>query len=92
MKFVDAHIHLSDPEYSSILDKVIEDAEKSNVVALVSNSMDLETSKRSLQLAKKYPGLVFAAVGVHPCNVIASFDKFWQKLSWSAEPVEKNLF
>ena len=69
MKFVDAHIHLSDPEYSSILDKVIEDAKKSNVVALVSNSMDLETSKRSLQLAKKYPGLVFAAVGIHPWNI-----------------------
>ena len=69
MRFVDVHIHLSDQEYSSILDKVIEDAKKSNVVALVSNSMDLETSKRSLQLAKKYSGLVFAAVGIHPWNV-----------------------
>ena len=69
MRFVDVHIHLSDQEYSSILDKVIEDAKKSNVVALVSNSMDLETSKRSLQLAKDYPGFVFAAVGIHPWNV-----------------------
>jgi len=69
MRFVDVHIHLSDQEYSSILDKVIEDARKSNVVALVSNSMDLETSKRSLQLAKDYSGFVFAAVGIHPWNV-----------------------
>jgi len=68
MKFADAHIHLSDPEYSPILDKIIGDAKKSNVVALVSNSMDLETSKRSIQLAKKNLGLVFAAIGIHPWN------------------------
>jgi len=68
MKFVDAHIHLSDPEYLSLIDKLIEDARNSKVVALVSNSMDLETSMRSLQLAKQYSGLVFAALGIHPWN------------------------
>jgi len=69
MKFVDAHIHLSDLEYLPIMGKIIEDARKSEVVALVSNSMDLETSMRSLQLTRQYPGLVFAALGIHPWNV-----------------------
>jgi len=69
MKFVDAHIHLSDPEYIPILDMIIENAKKSNVVALVSNSMDMESSKRSLQLAKENPGFIFAAVGIHPWKV-----------------------
>jgi TatD DNase family protein len=40
-----------------------------NVVALVSNSVDLETSIRSLELAEKYAGLVYAAVGIQPASV-----------------------
>jgi Tat protein secretion system quality control protein TatD with DNase activity len=35
MRFVDAHIHLSDKEYNGKVETLIEDAQKSNVVALV---------------------------------------------------------
>ncbi len=69
MKFVDAHIHLSDREYSSKAGELIEDAKRSNVVALVSNSMDLKTSLLSLQLAEEHPDHVYAALGIHPWNV-----------------------
>jgi TatD DNase family protein len=68
MKFVDAHVHLSDPEYEKHIDRIIESAKKSNVVALVSNSMNLKTSIQSINLAEKYPKLIYAAVGVHPWN------------------------
>lgn len=68
MKFVDAHIHLSDPEYEMLIDKIIEDAQKSNIVALVSNSMNLQTSLQSIKLAEKHPKLVYAALGIHPWN------------------------
>jgi len=66
MKLVDAHIHLSDPEYNQQVSKIVEDAKRSNVVALVSNSMDLQTSLLSLQLAKEHSDLVYAAIGNHP--------------------------
>ena len=69
MRFVDAHIHLSDPEYDQKVDSIIEDAKRSNVVAIVSNSMNLQTSILSLQLAKEYEGLVYAALGIHPWNI-----------------------
>ena len=49
MKLVDAHVHLSDAEYANHVDELIVDAEKSNVVALVSNSMDLKTSIGTLR-------------------------------------------
>ena len=71
MKYVDAHIHLSDEEYQGCVDEIIAEARDSNVVALVSNSMDLETGNRSLRLAEQYPGMVYAALGVHPWNVSA---------------------
>jgi TatD DNase family protein len=69
LNFVDAHVHLSDPEYNGHIDELIEDAQASKVEALVSNSVDLQTSRQSLQLAQKHSGLVFAALGIHPWNV-----------------------
>lgn len=69
LKFVDAHMHLSDPEYHDKIDFLIGEARKSNVVALVSNSMDLRTSIGSLKLSERYPKLVYAALGVHPWTV-----------------------
>ncbi len=71
MKFVDAHIHLSDEEYSKCTNEIIADAKNSNVVALVSNSMDLKTSLESLKLAEKHQGMVYAALGIHPWTVKA---------------------
>src|SRR3990170_8344772 len=69
MKLIDAHIHLSDAEYTAHIEELVADAKNSNVAALVSNSMDLETSVRTLKLAEKYPGTVYAALGIHPWNV-----------------------
>jgi TatD DNase family protein len=69
MKFVDAHIHLSDMEYSNKIAAVLEEAKQFNVIALVSNSMNHETSLRSLRLAEENKGFVYAALGVHPWNI-----------------------
>jgi TatD DNase family protein len=69
MKLVDAHIHLSDAEYAKCTDELVAEANSSNVVALVSNSMDLETSIGSLKLAEKHPDTVYPALGIHPWNV-----------------------
>jgi len=69
MKFVDAHIHLSDPEYNQRIAQVIEEAKQSNVVALVSNSMNFETNALNVQLAKENTGFVYTALGIHPWNV-----------------------
>ncbi len=33
------------------------------------NSMNLQTSRRSLELAQQYSGIVYAALGIHPWNV-----------------------
>jgi TatD DNase family protein len=71
MKFVDAHVHLSDYEYSGCIEEIIQEAKDSQVVALVSNSMDLKTSAESLRLSEQYPSIVYAALGIHPWTVKA---------------------
>jgi len=69
MKLVDAHIHLSDTEYSGHIDEIIADAKKAGVTALVTNSMDLKTSQNDIKLAERYPDLIYPALGIHPWNV-----------------------
>ena len=43
MKLIDAHVHLSDAEYTGHIDELIADAKNADVTALVTNSMDLKT-------------------------------------------------
>ena len=69
MKLIDAHIHFSDAEYAEHTEQLVAEAKNSNVVALVSNSMDLKTSIGNLKLAEKYPSFIYPALGIHPWNV-----------------------
>jgi len=69
MRFVDAHIHLSDPEYSGKIDDIVKNAKQVGVVVMVSNSMNLDTCKLSLKLAEEHASLIYAALGIHPWNV-----------------------
>jgi TatD DNase family protein len=69
MKLIDAHVHLSDAEYTGHIDELIADAKNAGVTALVTNSVDLKTCQSDLNLAEKYPELVYPALGIHPWNV-----------------------
>lgn len=93
MKFVDAHIHLSDEEYSGCVDEIVREAQGSNVVALVSNSMNLKTSIGSLELAERFPDVVYAALGIHPWTVNDLDDRQFQQIMGliSGESENKHL-
>jgi TatD DNase family protein len=69
MRLIDAHIHLSDAEYTGHIDELIADAKNAGIAALVTNSMDLKTCQNDIKLAEKYPDLVYPALGIHPWNV-----------------------
>ncbi|HTY75021.1 MAG TPA: TatD family hydrolase [Candidatus Nanoarchaeia archaeon] len=69
MKLVDAHCHLSDKEYEGKADVLVEDAKNADVVALVTNAMDFESSIGALKLKEIYPNLIHVALGIHPWNV-----------------------
>jgi TatD DNase family protein len=69
LKLIDAHIHLSDAEYSGHIEEIIEDAKQNGLKALVTNSMDYATCQNDFALSKKYPNLVYPALGIHPWNV-----------------------
>jgi TatD DNase family protein len=80
MKLVDAHVHLSDTEYTGHIDDLIADANKANVIALVTNSMDLKTCQNDVKLAEKYPNLIYPALGIHPWNINVLKEKELQEI------------
>ena len=69
MRLIDAHIHLSEMEYTGHVDELITDAINAGVLALITNSTNLKSCQNDIALAKKYPGLVYPALGIHPWNV-----------------------
>ncbi len=77
----DAHIHLSDDEYSQNMPFTITSMEKMNIRACCV-SMDLNTSEKTLDLGKKTK-LVLPFVGIHP-------EKAADDLEPVIELIEKN--
>jgi TatD DNase family protein len=67
MKAVDTHCHLDGERFDSDREEVLKRA-KENLEFIVNIGYDLESSKRSLVLAKENE-FVYATVGVHPTDV-----------------------
>jgi len=63
---IDTHAHLSFKDYKDDLDQVIKRAVKEGVNKIICVSSNLEDSKRGIEIAQKYPKIVFPAVGIHP--------------------------
>lgn len=70
--YIDTHAHLWWPSFTEAtkdtdsLDHVLERARQKGVSKIIAPGTDLITSRAAIELAKKYPGTVYAAVGIHP--------------------------
>lgn len=62
----DTHCHLNLPEFEQDLEQVIHSARDSGLKKILVPGIDLPSSYRAVELAEKYPGLIYAAVGIHP--------------------------
>jgi TatD DNase family protein len=62
---IDTHAHLDFPQFDSDREEVIKSGFEHGLEAVVNIGTDLDTSRRSLDLANRYEN-IFAAVGVHP--------------------------
>jgi TatD DNase family protein len=71
--FYDTHAHLDYPDYANDLPEVIGRAHAGGISKIISIGTDLDSSRRAIQLAEKFPD-VYAAVGWHPSNVMDAPD------------------
>jgi TatD DNase family protein len=62
---IDTHTHLDFDQYDGDRKNVILRAKENNVKAMITIGIDLETSKRSIEIAQTNQN-IFAAVGIHP--------------------------
>ena len=63
--FIDTHAHLDSPEFKNEVSAVIGRANSVGVNRIINIGVDVDTSKRSVELSRRYPE-VYASVGIHP--------------------------
>ena len=63
--YFDTHAHYDDEKFDFDRDEAIKRAYNEGVLNIVNIGADIESSKRSIELANKYD-FIYAAVGVHP--------------------------
>jgi TatD DNase family protein len=73
--FYDTHAHLDYPDFAPDLDQVLARARESGIARIISIGTDLESSRRAVQLANRFPQ-VFAVVGWHPSDADEAPDDF----------------
>ena len=81
---IDTHAHLDYPDFSEDLDDVIGRAKEAGVARVITIGTGIESSRRALALAEKYPE-VYAVVGLHPTNVQDEVEDFLPELRELAE-------
>lgn len=64
--YIDTHCHLNFPQYDADRAMVIGNAKKAGVKKFINPGVDLFSSKQTVALARKHPGVIFAAIGIHP--------------------------
>src|SRR6184192_850808 len=62
---IETHAHLDYPDFASDLDDVLRRADEAGVTRIITIGTSVESSRRAVDLAEKYPN-VFAVIGVHP--------------------------
>jgi len=64
---IDTHAHLDFPDFANDLEDVLRRAEEADVKRVITIGTSIESSRRAIELAEKYPS-VYAAIGVHPSH------------------------
>src|SRR5213596_610827 len=64
---IDTHAHLDFPDFAGDLEDVLRRAEEVEVRRVITIGTSIESSRRAIEFAEKYPS-VYAAIGVHPSH------------------------
>src|SRR2546423_146757 len=62
---IETHAHLDYPDFAPDFDDVLRRATEAGVTRIITIGTSVESSRRAVDLAEKYPN-VFAVIGVHP--------------------------
>ncbi|HEX5578672.1 MAG TPA: TatD family hydrolase [Candidatus Limnocylindria bacterium] len=78
---VDSHCHLQDAAFDPDREAVLARAAAAGIERLLGPGFDLPSTRRAVELARRHPGTVQAAVGIHPHFSAAATDADWEELA-----------
>lgn len=85
MKLIDTHCHLDEIEDP---DSALKEAREAGVVVIIAVGINRETNFKVLELARRYPGLVYPALGLHPQELPGMDDA---EVSRTLAQIEENI-
>jgi TatD DNase family protein len=62
---IETHAHLDYPDFEADFDDVLRRANEAGVTRIITIGTSIESSRRAVELAEKYP-IIYAVIGVHP--------------------------
>lgn len=88
MELFDSHCHLDDEKFNEDRKDVISNIFSSNVTKLISAGYSLESSKRALELTKKYPQ-IYTVSGISPNDIGENVENIQEQIN-KIEDLAKN--
>lgn len=79
--YVDSHAHLYFEKFDDDRDEVIARARSAGFARIVNVSTNPTTGRATIELARRYPGLCYATVGIHPTETEMSTEELDRQLA-----------
>lgn len=88
MELFDSHSHLNDEKFDEDREKTIDEIVKSGVTNFITAGYSVESSKKAIEIAKKYD-FIYTTAGVSPNDIPQNEDELWKQLA-EIENIAKN--
>lgn len=89
MGLFDSHSHLNDEKFDEEREEQIKKIRESGVSNFITAGYSVESSKKALEIAKKYD-FIYTTAGVSPNDIPQTEEELWKQLAEIEKIVEKN--
>ena len=89
MGLFDSHSHLNDKKFDEDREEQIKKIRESGVSNFITAGYSVESSKKALEIAKKYD-FIYTTAGVSPNDIPQTEEELWKQLAEIEKIVEKN--
>jgi len=89
MGLFDSHSHLNDEKFNEDREEQIKKIRESGVSNFITAGYSVESSKKALEIAKKYD-FIYTTAGVSPNDIPQTEEELWKQLAEIEKIVEKN--
>lgn len=89
MEFFDSHSHYNDEKFDEDREKIIEETYNSGITKFVCAGYDIESSKKAIELSKKYE-FIYSICGISPNDIPQSSEELWKSIDEISQIVSQN--